>query len=327
MTRWRDVLLLKRVPLTAAALALALAGLGNLLAPYAPVARLACGVVSAVFVLLVLVRIAVDLPTVRAELSQPPALAVFPTLTMALMLLATYVVPVAPTAAFALWIAALLAQAALTASFVARHVVRFKLAAVAPGWFVTFVGFVVGSVTAPAFGMEAVGRVLLVAGFAGYGIALALVILRLVRLGELPAPLRPTVAIFLAPPSLLLAGYLAVVSDKQPTAVYVLLGAMTVSLAYVATQLMPVLRMSFLPSHAALTFPFVIAATALARSSAYVGMAGESVPGWVVMLCVAVATAVVAYVLVRMSLLIVTGSVTGAAPAAAAQATPATETP
>ena len=41
--------------------------------------------------------------------------------------------------------------------FVARFVASFKLAQVLPAWFLVFVGFVVASVTSPAFGMQPVG--------------------------------------------------------------------------------------------------------------------------------------------------------------------------
>lgn len=310
---------IKKVPTAMSALALGTAALGNLLLPYSPVVRAACGVMAAALVLLILARAVLDFAGVRAELDNPAALAALPALGMALMLLATYLKPLAAAPAFALWVVALVFQFAVMALFVARHVAAFELKKVVPAWFLVLVGFVVASVTSPAFGAVALGRVLVWAGAAGYVVALGLVVARLARAGDLPEPLLPTVAIFAAPPSLVLVGYLATAEAKTAWVVYALMAAAAASLVFVASRLPRVLRGSFHPSFAALTFPVVISAIALKQCNAFLtGTPGGSfIPGAAVLAMDALATAAVLYVLARYAVFLAPARAPKAEPEAA----------
>lgn len=292
---------IKRVPVPTSALALALASLGNLLAPYSESLRLACGAVSALLVLLVIARIALDFRGVSTECENCGTLAVLPTLFMALMVLSTYLKAYAPAVAPWLWAAALALQIALTALFAKRHLFGFELGKVLPSWFVVFVGYVVATLTSPAFSAQGVGRVLLYAGLIGYVAVLATVVYRLRTLGDLPAPALPTLAIFAAPSSLCLAGYLAVAEVKQPAVVYALLTISAVSLLFVLSRLPGILRLRFHPGFAALTFPVVITAIAVKQSSAFLtaSSAGVRIPALAVTALDVLAVAVVAYVLAR----------------------------
>jgi len=292
---------IRKVPVAISALALGVASLGNLLASYSEAVRLACGAVAAALVLLVLVRAAFDWAGVRAELKNPAALAVLPTLFMALMLLATYIKPLVGGPALWLWAAALALQFATVAVFLGRHVRPAELAKALPAWFVVFVGYVVASVTSPAFSMQPLGRVLLWIGLAGYALVLPAIAYRVFKLNDLPDPLIPTVAIFAAPPSLCLVGYLAVAETKQPAVVYALLALCVLSLLYATARLPKILGLGFHPSFAALTFPFVISAIALKQSAAFLTATGSGSPalGTASLAATAIAALLVAYVLTR----------------------------
>lgn len=297
---------IRRIPVPMSALALGIAALGNLLLPYSADVRTACGVVAATLVVLIVARIAVDFTTVREELESPAILSALPALFMALMILATYLKPVAPPVAQGLWIVALVSQLLVAGLFAVRFVGSFKLAQVLPGWFLVFVGFVAASVTSPAFGAQPLGQVLLYAGVAGYVAILPLAVYRMVKVGDLPAPVLPTVAIFAAPPSLILAGYLAVTQAKDVVVVYVLLALAGASLLYVLTRLPRILTNSFCPSCAALTFPIVITAIALKQSNAFLATttAGSFIPVVAVQAMDVLAVASVVYVLVRYVMLL-----------------------
>lgn len=292
---------IRRIPVAMSALALGLAALGNLLAPYSPEVRLVCGAIAAICALLLLARLILDFAGVRAELKNPAALAVAPAFPMALMLLATYLKPYAGAAAFGLWAVALALQLAIVALFIARLVTVKSLAGCLPSWFLIFVGYVVGAVTSPAFEMQPLGRVLLYAGVAGYLVALPLIVLGLRRADALPAPALPTMAIFAAPSSLCLVGYLAVTDAKQAWIVYVLLAISAISLVYVFTHLPGILKLGFHPGFAALTFPFVITAIALKQSGAFLAKSGAAlaIPSAAIMLMDAFAAVMVVYVLAR----------------------------
>lgn len=292
--------LIKRIPIAMSALALGVAGLGNLLASYSPLIRPACGTVVIALVALIGVRCIADTKGVATELGTPGGLAVLPALFMALMLLATYLAPIAYTPALGLWFAAVAAQLFTTAVFAWRYLPSLDMAHVLPSWFLIFVGYVVASVTSPAFSMQPLGRALLYAGVLGYVGALALVTYRVARGAALPEPALPTLAIYAAPPSLCLAGYLAVTGDKQPTIVYVLLAASALSMAYVVTRLPRILRLKFYPSYAALTFPFVITAIALKQSTAFLTASGGiAIPPAAVQVAELTAAAMVVYVFAR----------------------------
>lgn len=293
--------IIRKIPIPAGALALGLASLGNLLGQFSPVARAVCGVLSAALVVALFARFAFDWPAVSAELRTPPALAVLPATLMALMQLATYLKPLAPGAATVIWSVAVIAQLLVSALFIWRFVFKFSLAQVLPSWFLIFVGFVVASVTSPAFGMVPAGRALLVAGSAGYAIALPLVAWRLVKLGDVPAPALGTLGIVAAPPSLLLVGYLAVVEAKQPVVVYALLALAAASLLFVSWRLPAILRAGFSPALSGLTFPLVISAIAFKQSGAFLAKTGTPVPalGAIAPALAAIATLAVAYVFVR----------------------------
>lgn len=292
---------IRRIPVPLSALALAVATLGNLLAPYSPAVKAFCGGVAAVLVLLLVLRFALDSRSVRKELENPAQLAVLPAFFMALMVLATYLNPLAPTAAFALWVTALVLQIAVSLLFVKRFVLSFDLAKVLPSWFLVFVGYVAASVTSPAFGAQSIGRVLLYAGLVGYIAILSVAIYRMRKVGDLPEPALPTVAIFAAPPSLCLAGYLAVTEAKQVLIVYVLLALSAASIAYLIVKLPKIIALKFHPSLAALTFPVVISAVAMKQSSAFLEASAASVgvPQIAVLVMSAFAVGMVVYVLFR----------------------------
>lgn len=299
--------LISRIPIAMSALALGVAGLGNLLASYSPLVRPVCGAVAAILVALVVLRMITDSRGVTAELSTPAGLAVLPTLFMATMLLSTHLQPLAPGIAVSLWLAAVAAQVLTTAVFAKRYLLSLNMAQVLPSWFLIFVGYVVATVTSPAFSMQPLGRALLYAGLVGYVAAFALITYRVARGAALPEPALPTLAIFAAPPSLCLAGYLAVTADKQPTIVYALLAVSAVSMAYVLTRLPRILRLAFCPSCAALTFPFVITAIAIKQSSAFLATSGGvTIPVPAVQAAELTALAMVVWVFARYVMFLVT---------------------
>jgi len=293
--------LIRRVPLTMAALALGLAGLGNLLSSYSTALKSICGVTAAAAAVLILARMALDSARVRSELRNPAALAVFPAFFMAVMLLATYVKPYAAMPATVVWMVALALQLLVSATFMVRLVRSFDVSQALPGWFLAFVGFVVGSVTSPVFDAVPLGRVLLYAGFGGYAIALPVVGYRMLKHGDVPEPALPTVAIFAAPPSLLLVGYLTVVPARDSYVVYLLLAMTGLSLAYVFWRLPRILRLGFCPSCAALTFPFVISAIALKQAQALFAStdAGPLFPHAILLAIDILAAAMVVYAFAR----------------------------
>ena len=184
---------------------------------------------------------------------------------MALMLLATYIRPYLADAALSLWYAAVVTHICLMVFFFRRFVSDFKLGAVFPSWFITFVGIVTVSVTAPAMDVLVFGQAAFYVGLLLYFVAFVIVVCRMGKVRIFPEPARPTIAIFTAPMSLLVVGYFSsFVQQGQVNAplVYAMLAIAAASYIYVTAMLASILRKKFYPTYAALTFPYVISALA-----------------------------------------------------------------
>ena len=251
--------------------------MGNLLQPYTEIAHIACGALSFCFVALLVAKIALFPALIRDDLKNSILASVSATLFMTLMQLATYLAPLAWHPAFALWAAAVAGHLCLMVWFTARFIVHFKLSEVFPTYFICYVGIIVASATCPSFGMQPAGQALFWFGFACYLVLLVLVTTRYLK-REVPEAARPLFCIYTAPMSLSLVGYLA--TAPQPNLVFVLamLVLAQVLFAVVLSRLPVLLRLRFYPSYAAMTFPFVITATALGKALAFFQANGLAVP-------------------------------------------------
>ncbi len=290
---------IEKVPIPIAGVALGLAALGNLLQPYTEAAHVACGLAAFALVALLMAKIALFPQAIRNDLRNSVMASVSATLFMALMQLSGYLAPFAFGFAFALWAAAVAAHLALMCWFTARFITRFKLDEVFPTYFICYVGIVVASATSPVFGMEAAGHALFWLGFAFYVVLLGLVTYRYAK-HEVPEPAQPLLCIYTAPMSLSLVGYLTCAPNPNPVFAGVMLALAQMLLVVVLSQLPRLLRLRFYPSYAAMTFPFVITATALGKAIAFFRAQGVALPEALDVLFVAetaVAVVMVAYVL------------------------------
>jgi len=270
---------IRSVPMAIGGLSLALAALGNLLLPlpHGNVVRYICGVLSLAILVIFALKLFLDSPHAREELKIPLPASVLPTSTMALMLLATYAGPYMADVAVSVWYAAAITHVCLMVFFFRRFIVGFKLGSVFPSWFITFVGIVVVSVTAPAMGAVAIGQTAFYVGFVLYFVALALVVCRMNKVRIFPEPARPTVAIFTAPMSLLTVGYFSSFVQQgqmNEALVYAMLAISAASYVYVTLMMFSLLRIKFYPTYAAFTFPYVISATAFRLGAGFLADRG-----------------------------------------------------
>lgn len=292
----RDIV--KKVPIPTAGVALGLAALGNLLQPYTEIVHIVCGVLALALIVMLAAKIILFPGMIRDDLHNSIMASVSATVFMTLMQLAGYLAPLAFAPAFALWAAAIVAHLALMGWFTVRFIGHFKLHEVFPTYFICYVGIVVASATAPTFGMEPVGHALFWFGFVCYAVLLGLVTYRYAK-HEAPEAARPLFCIYTAPMSLSIVGYLA--TAPQPNAVFVgiMLVLAQLLFAVVLARLPHLLRLKFYPSYAAMTFPFVITATALGKALAFFRAGGMHLPGVLDVLFVAetaIAVVMVGYV-------------------------------
>ena len=288
---------LKRYPIPIAGLILGLFALGNLIQSYSNEARLALGVIALVLYIPYLLKILVLNFKLKEPLDNPVAASVFPTFTMATMLLAGYVKPYCAECATFIWYAGVIAHALLIVWFTMKFMLsNFAIKKVFPSWFIVYVGIAVASVSAPVTGNFAVGQYAFWFAFVSYICLLFIVCKRVWLVGEIPAPAMPTTVIFAAPASLLLAGYMVSFPEKTAWIVYLLFAMSVFFWAVGIFYFAKTFKGAFLPSHSAFTFPLVISAIATKMSMAFTAFA------WQKTFCdvqTVIAAVIVIWVLVR----------------------------
>ena len=297
---------LKRYPIPIAGLILALFALGNLIQSYSAEARLALGLIAFILYIPYLLKVAILNVKLSEPLSNPVAASVFPTITMATMLLAGYVKPYSPECASIVWYIGVIGHALLIAWFTLNFAVRgFSVKKVFPSWFIVYVGIAVASVSAPVTGRLDIGQWAFWFGLATYICLLVIVCYRVWLVGEIPAPAMPTTVIFAAPASLLLAGYMVSFPEKDSAMVMALLCASLLFWLVGMAYFLRTFRGAFMPSHSAFTFPLVISALAVKLSA---GATGFTWQGTLADVQTVIAGVIVLWVLARYVMFIFAGA-------------------
>lgn len=264
--------LLKKLPYPIAGTALGFAALGNLLVTYHPMLKTLCGIISAVLVILILIKIAAMPRNFGDAMAMPLVASSFATYPMAVMILSTYL----PKGRMAqtLWLIGFCAHALLIGWFTWRYIMKgFKLPAVFPSWFIVYVGIVAGTVSAPYHGYQPLGMAAFWFSLIVYFPLLAAVTRR-VMTDLLPVPAKPSITIYAAPVSLLLAGYMSSAQVKIMPLVFLLLALSLALYLFSLIQLPRLLSLPFAPSISSYTFPFVISAIAGRSTAAFLTKSG-----------------------------------------------------
>ena len=268
--------IIKKVPIPTAGVALGLAALGNLLQPYTEIVHIVCGALALFLIVMLAAKIILFPGMIRDDLHNSIMASVSATLFMTLMQLAGYLAPLAYIPAFVLWSAAIIAHLALMGWFTVRFISHFKLHEVFP---TTLSATWASSWPPPPPPLR-------------HGAGRPRAVLVRIRLlpgaacrGDVPlhearsARKRPSLfCIYTAPMSLSIVGYLATAPEPNLLFVGVMLVLAQALFAVVLFRLPVLLRLKFYPSYAAMTFPFVITATALGKALAFFAASGMVVP-------------------------------------------------
>lgn len=292
---------LKKFPVPISGLALGLAAAGNLIQSYEEIYRSVFGIISAIILLLMILKIAVYPKGVKEALENPVAASVFPTLSMGIMLLSTYIKPFAAGFAFIIWIIGIALHILLILWFTKKFVLNFKIKQVFPSWFIVYVGIVVASITGPVYKMSDIGQAAFWFGFITYIILLLIIVYRLVMIKDMPEAALPTLAIFAAPASLLLAGYMNSFTEKSMGIVWLLAALSIIMYAAVIIMLFKLLKLKFYPSYSGFTFPLVISGIAIKLTNGFLTKSGQPISWlkYLVKFQEAIAIVMVLYVLAR----------------------------
>ena len=112
-------------------------------------------------------------------------------------------------------------------------------------------------------------KFLLLFGLVTYALLLPTLLYRYFIHSKLADNEKPTIAVFAAPASLSLAGYLTVV-DQPSYLMVTLLGSIALTMTlFIYYSFNKLLRLPFSPAYSAFTFPLVIGATAMFKTAQY----------------------------------------------------------
>ena len=268
---------LKKYPVPIVGLILGLAASGNLVQSHGEVYHSIFGIIALILFTLIIAKI-IKYPKGAAEkLNNPVVANTFPTLSMSIMLMATYLKEYAASLAFTVWIAGLIIHILLILWFTKKFVLDFNIEKVFSSWFIVYVGIVFASVTGPVFGMANVGRVIFWFGFITYLVLLPVVIYRVIKFKKIPEEALPTLAIFAAPASLLLAGYMNSFKVKNMIMFWLLITLSIIMYSVVIIMLFKLLRLKFYPSYSGFTFPLVISAMAMKLVNGFLNKSGQAI--------------------------------------------------
>lgn len=244
---------------------LAFATLGNLIQSYGDVFRNILGSISAIIFIIATLKFITNIEGLKNDLNTPIGASVFPTYSMGIIILATYVKPYNNLVAYTIWIVGILLHIILAASFTVKYEKNFNIKQVFPSWFIVYVGIAVVAVTGKAFN-QTVGSITFWIGFICYLVLLVIVCKRVFITKDIPEPATPLLVIFAAPASLCLAGYLNIVENKNIVLFWLLLILAQGFYLFALVKLPGLLKLKFYPTYSALTFPMVISALAFKLS-------------------------------------------------------------
>lgn len=266
--------MIKKLPLSISGLMLSLAALGNLLFTYGYILQNIFGILSVIILFMILIKSIIYPKIVINELEDPLNASILPTLSMGIMILSTYTKGYFGNLSFIIWIIGLFLHIYFMLKFTNKFIKNSSIKKVFPTYFIVYSGIIVGSITAPVFHMQSIGKILFYFGIICF-ISLLPKVLKNILTKQIPEFSLPIVAIFAAPFSLFLSGYLNTFQEKNIFIVYLLLILSQLILFMVLIILPILLKLKFYPSLSALTFPVVMSAMSLKSANGFLSVSGR----------------------------------------------------
>ncbi|WP_019612949.1 TDT family transporter [Psychromonas ossibalaenae] len=260
--------------------------------------------VGGALLILLLLKFIVNPGLLKQDLSHHMSGSVVPTFAMATMIVAKNIGRFDHSLAQALWLTAIVLHLIFLSVFIYYRCKNFTVEHILPSWFIPPVGIVVAAVSFPGGVFVSLAQTLFVFGLAAYAVLLPVMLYRLFFTTTIADNEKPTIAIFAAPASLLLAGYLTIAENPHHLLVVILGGLAVLMTFFIYFAFTKLLRLPFSPAYSAFTFPLVIGATAMYKTAAYLS-ASQFDPQLAVMagrladIELLIATLMVAYVCLR----------------------------
>lgn len=256
-------MLIKKIPIPIAGLALALLSLGNLLQDMNSNVRYLFGAMGAIIIVLTILKVIFYPEDVKDDFKNPVIASSSGTFSMSLMLSSTYALEFMPNISYIIWIIGINLHILLMIYFTYHFIIRnFNITDVYPSYWIVYVGVSMAAITAPPHGHKEIGFIFLVISFISMLITLPLMIYRYIKYSEMPDANKPTTCIFTALMSILLVGYINSASAISVAFIIDLYCVACLFYIFSFYKLVEYRTLKFYPSFAAFTFPFVISALA-----------------------------------------------------------------
>ena len=226
-------------------------------------------IVAACIILPLFLKYLLNTRMLIQDLQHPISGSVIPTLPMATMVLSHNIALSYFNVAEVLSWLAILLHLFFFLYFIIYRSKNFALAQVLPSWFIPPIGLVLAIITHPGGLPTVLAKGLFILGLISYTLLLPIVIYRLIYATKLTNTEKPILIILATPASLLLLGYYIVVTTPSYTLVTLLLTLALVMTLYAYFALITLLRLPFVQTYSAFTFPLVVGAIALFKTNQF----------------------------------------------------------
>lgn len=224
---------------------------------------------SCICIGLLITKLLLDPKKTINELKNPITGSLYFTFTMALMVISNYLSRYNLGVAKIIWLGAIILHATMFIVFIIFMSNNFKFENIAPSWFVPAVGIGLSVVTGTPMGFDSLSK-----GIFYYAFTWLLILLPILAYRskfykiKIPQQARMTLAVFAAPASLCLAGYLG--AFEPSGIILAILVPLAFALTFFLYTLLPgFLKQPFTLGFAPLTFPLAIGVIATQRYTAY----------------------------------------------------------
>lgn len=255
--------IIEKLPIPITGLILALLSLGNLLQDVNPALKYLFGIIGAIFLILIVLKVILYPQSIRDDFKNPIIVSSSGTFSMSLMILSTYIIPYVPSIAYGIWIIGIVLHISLIIYFTYHFIMRnFDISMVYPTYWIVFVGITMAAITAHFHGIHEIDFIFFLTGFIGMLASTPLVFYREFVYKKIPDANKPLTCIFTALFSILIVGYVnsaQAISNEFLIALYAIACPLYIFAFY---KLISYRNLKFYPSFSAFTFPFVISALA-----------------------------------------------------------------
>lgn len=269
---------IENLPISIGGPILGIAAMGNLLHDFIPHSREICGLISALLFILVIIKLLEYPETFRKDLNNPVLASIIATLSMALMLIASFLMPhIGYVPSIAFWILAVMIHLFFVINYIVKFVLHFNITDYTAGSFVVFAGIQMIAITAPTFHQEFFGTISFWFSFICVILVFAAVTYRYFTV-PVPKHTQPVIGVYAAPFSLCAVGYLSSVTPNNIYLVISLYVITKVLYIMVLAKLIQYWEYPFYPTYAAYTFPIVINAVTTLFTMKYLSNIGITLP-------------------------------------------------